>query len=167
MGQYLLILLVTGATLVSTAIRVAVLACVADLATAWILARCWRRSVAVAYLIMGLPLVPFLYLRLDWFVVLIAVAGMALLRSGGPSRERLGGVLLACGALLRAWPAVFVPAAGIAGRRRGAGWAVVIIGISVALWQLWGGPTRSARSPRSVAHAAGVSGARLVSRSGS
>ena len=80
-----------GGTLERTAIAVALCAFAADLATAAILARVWSRRTCVAYLLIGLPLMPFMYLRLDPLSVVLAVAGMASIRR---QRSVTGGVML-------------------------------------------------------------------------
>ena len=63
----------------------------------------WGRRAALAYLVIGFPLIcyPFLYLRLDLLSVALAVAALALVRRRQPT---LGGVALAAAVFSKLWP---------------------------------------------------------------
>jgi hypothetical protein len=106
---------------------------VADLTTAWLLARGWGRRAGAWYLLLGTPLLWFSYLGFDLVSVLFSVAGLLLARGG---RERSGGVLIAAGVWTRLWPVLLVPALWVSGRRRSAWWA---LGATVGLMMLWVG----------------------------
>jgi len=120
----------------STAVRLAALALACDLLAFAGLWFGWGRRPAVLYLLIGLPLVPFIYARLDPVVVMLAVWGMAFARRG---RERVGGAALALAALTKLWPLVMAPALLIEGRRRALGWFAVLSGVGFAAWLAYGG----------------------------
>jgi glycosyl transferase family 87 len=81
---------------------------VCDLLVAAALAYGWNRRAALAYLVLGLPLVvyPFIYLRLDLLSVALAAWGLALVRR---DRWRSGGVLLAVSCFAKLWPLAVLP----------------------------------------------------------
>jgi hypothetical protein len=68
----------------------------------------WGRRTGAAYLLLGLPLIlwPFIYARIDLLAVLLAVAGLALIRRGSAS---LGAASLAAAVLTKIWPFVLAP----------------------------------------------------------
>jgi hypothetical protein len=117
---------------------VAIVAFLADLATAWALRWGWGRRPAIVYLLLGLPLLSFLYLRFDLVSVALAAWGIAWLRHRG---ETLGGAALGVATMAKLWPLVLLPIAGMRRTWRPAivafGAAVVVIG---AWWYLTGGP---------------------------
>ena len=98
----------------------------------------WGRRAALAYLIIGFPLVcyPFLYLRLDLLSVALAVAALALLRRRQPV---LGGVALAVAVFSKVWPALLVP--GLIARRswRALASFAVLAGAGLVAWVAWVG----------------------------
>lgn len=119
-----------------TATAVAIVAFSSDLLTAWLLARVWGRASALGYLLLGTPLLVFMYLRLDGVSVALAVAGFALVRRERPTA---GGLAIAGAALVRLWPAALIPFLLV--RRRLRAFAVAMLGLvagSVA-WVAWGG----------------------------
>ena len=67
----------------------------------------WGRTTAAAYLLISLPLVPFIYFRLDLLSVAIAVAGMALVARKAAAA---GGVVLGLAVMTKFWPVVLAPA---------------------------------------------------------
>ncbi len=79
-----------------------------DLGIAAILWRVWDLRTTAAYLVLGLPLIlwPFIFARVDLLAVLLAVAGMALIRRGSSS---LGAAGLAAAVLTKIWPFVLAP----------------------------------------------------------
>jgi hypothetical protein len=121
----------------ATATRLAVLAFVGDVAVAAALAHGWGRRPAVMYLLLGLPLLTFMYQRFDPVAVAMTAWAFAL---SARRRDIASGMMLGLAVLAKLWPIVLVPALWI--RRRSvalaAGAAVGLIG--GAWWYLWGGP---------------------------
>lgn len=120
----------------STAVRLAVFALACDLFAFAGLRYGWGRRPAALYLLIGLPLVPFIYSRLDPLVVALAILGLALARHG---RERSGGATLALGALTKLWPLVVAPALLIERRMRAARWFGFSFAAGIAAWIAYGG----------------------------
>ena len=125
-----------GGGLVSTAVRLAALALTCDLLAFAGLWYGWGRRPAALYLLIGLPLVPFIYSRLDPLVVTLAIWGLALARRG---RERSGGATLALAGLTKLWPLVVAPALLIERRTRAARWFACLFAAGVAAWIAYGG----------------------------
>ncbi len=96
----------------------------------------WSRRTAALYLLIGLPLVPFIAIRLDPLVVALAVWGVALARRG---RERAGGATLALAGLTKLWPLVVAPALLIERRMRAARWFACLFVVGVGAWIAYGG----------------------------
>jgi hypothetical protein len=111
---------------------------VLDLAIAGILAWGWGRRAALAYLVLGLPFLtyPFLYLRLDLLVVLLAVGGMALVRRHVPAA---GGVTLAVACFAKLWPLVVLPALFVRREWRALIAAVAAGVVGLSAWMAWVG----------------------------
>jgi len=121
----------------ATAIRLGVLAFAGDLAVAGALAWGWGRRPAVAYLLLGVPLVSLLYERFDFVVVAMAAWGLALERRG---KETASGLTLATAILAKLWPVVLLPIL-LFRRRWRAMVAVSVVGlIGGAVWYWVGGP---------------------------
>ncbi len=120
----------------STAVRVAVFALACDLFAFAGLWHGWGRRPAALYLLIGLPLVPFIYSRLDPLVVALAIWGLALARRG---RERTGGATLALAGLTKLWPLVVAPALLIERRTRAARWFACLFAGGIAAWIGYGG----------------------------
>jgi hypothetical protein len=97
--------------------RLAVVMLTLDLAAAVALAIGFSFEVAAAYLLLGLPLLPFVYFRIDLLSVALAAIGMALVARRRPVA---GGVVVAAGAFVKVWPAVLVPVLFARGERRAA-----------------------------------------------
>lgn len=119
-----------------TAVRIAALALACDLlafAGMWF---GWGRRPAALYLLIGLPLVPFIYARIDPLVVMLAVWGLALAHRG---RERSGGGTLALAAMTKLWPLVLAPALLIERRTRATRWFVCASVAGLAAWIAYGG----------------------------
>jgi hypothetical protein len=135
-GEVLLIFAIAGYGLATTATVTALLAFTADLGIAWLLHRHWGRRAAVGYLIAGLPLLVFIYLRLDLVSVFLAVLGMALCRT---ERERIGGVTIAAAVLFRVWPLLLLPALLLRRRYRAFAWALGGVAAGGVAWVVWGG----------------------------
>lgn len=120
----------------STAVRLVVVALVCDLIAFSAIWYGWGRRTAALYLLVGLPLVPFIYLRLDPLVVALAVWGLALARRG---RERTGGATLALAALTKLWPLVVAPAFVTERRGRATRWFAGLFSIGMMAWVAFGG----------------------------
>ena len=105
---YLTIAVLVGEDLARSIAAVAISQFLCDLAIAAILWRAWGRRSSAAYLLLGLPLIlwPFIYARIDLLAVLLAVAGMALIRRGSAA---LGAGALAAAVLTKIWPFVLAP----------------------------------------------------------
>jgi hypothetical protein len=117
---------------------IAILAFLADLAAAWALRWGWGRRPAIVYLLLGLPLLSFLYLRFDLVSVALAVWGIAWIRHRG---DRLGGAALGLATMAKLWPVLLLPILWMRSNRRPAlmafALAVAVIG---AWWYVTGGP---------------------------
>ncbi|MGI8479853.1 MAG: hypothetical protein ACR2M2_08370 [Gaiellaceae bacterium] len=107
-----------------TASLLAILACGSDLLAARIIGRRWGQASRRAYLLIGLPLLAFVYLRFDPVSVVLAVGGMA-----------GGGAWLGLAALARIWPLVLFPA--LRGRRLW--WALGTLAVGGLAWIALGG----------------------------
>jgi hypothetical protein len=105
---YLVIRALTGANHALSIGAVAVSQFVCDLGIAAVIGWAWGRRALLGYLLLGLPLMafPFVYVRIDLFTVLLAVAGLALVRRG---YDRLGGAGLAVAVLAKLWPLAVAP----------------------------------------------------------
>jgi hypothetical protein len=134
--QALLVLLLGRGDVASTATLIALTSFGADLATASLLWRGWGVSAATRYLILGLPLLLFLYLRLDLVSVFLSIAAVALVRRG---RERVGGVCFAAAILFRLWPIVLLPALITKRWNRAVMWAAGTLVLGCLGWIAWGG----------------------------
>jgi hypothetical protein len=107
-----------------------------DLIVAALICWGWGRRAALAYLIIGFPLIcyPFLYLRLDLLSVALAVGGMALVRRRRPVA---GGAVLAVAVLTKLWPVLLAP--GLVFRRswRAVAAFTVVGGAGLVAWVAW------------------------------
>ena len=121
-----------------TAVSIVVLALAADLATALALAVGWSRRAAIVYLLLGLPLLGFAYLRLDLVAVALATWAIALLRRRGD--DPVAGVAFGLAVLWKLWPLALAPLL-LFRRAVRAGTAFVVVGlVGGAAWYLTGGP---------------------------
>jgi hypothetical protein len=134
--EALTIRFIGGGNIAAAATRVAVLSFGSDLGVAWLLWRSWGPSATTRYLVLGLPLLVFVYLRLDLFSVFLTVGALALVKAGRP---RAGGACFAAAVLFRIWPLVIAPALLAKGSNRAAKWAVGTCVGGVLLWITWGG----------------------------
>jgi hypothetical protein len=96
----------------------------------------WGRAGAIRYLILGLPLLSFIYFRVDLFTLALAVGALALLRR---DHEGLAGLALALAVLSKVWPALLLPAMLIQRKTRAVLSFAITLGIGTALWLAWGG----------------------------
>ena len=145
----------------ATVARIALLAFIADLATASALAWGWGRRPAIVYLLLGLPLLSFIYLRFDLVSVALAAWAIAWTKHRG---EALGGAALGLAVMAKLWPLALAPILLIrrAWRPAVAGFAVVVVVLGAA-WYLTGGP----KGPFQVLTTAGVRGWHVQSTVGS
>ena len=145
----------------ATVARIALLAFIADLATASALAWGWGRRPAIVYLLLGLPLLSFVYLRFDLVSVALAAWAIAWTKHRG---EALGGAALGLAVMAKLWPLALAPVLVIrrAWRPAVAGFAVVVVVLGAA-WYRTGGP----KGPFQVLTSAGVRGWHVQSTVGS
>jgi len=146
-----LIILIGQGTASDTGRAVVALALVADLATAAAMGVGWGRRAAGRYLLLGLPLLSFIYFRLDAIPIALATVGFVLVRRG---RGAGGGTMLAASVLTKAWPAVTLPELLVEGRRRVLILTGAIVAAGVAAWVAVAG----ARAPIQVATFRGAAG---------
>jgi hypothetical protein len=125
------ILTIGRGTVADTGRAVVALAFVADLATAAALGLGWGRGAAARYLLVGLPLLSFIYFRLDAIPIALVTLGFVLARRG---RDPTAGAALAAAVLTKVWPAVTLPALLLDGRRRVLGWTAGISAAGLAAW---------------------------------
>jgi Glycosyltransferase family 87 len=118
--------------------RIAIVAFLADLAAAWALSWGWGRRPAIVYLLLGLPLLSFVYLRFDLVSVALAAWGIACVRHRG---EVVSGIALGLATMAKLWPLVLLPIVWMRRTWRPAmvafGGVVLVVG---AWWYLTGGP---------------------------
>ena len=145
----------------ATVARIALLAFIADLAAASALALGWGRRPAIVYLLLGLPLLSFIYLRFDLVSVALAAWAIAWTKHRG---EALGGAALGLAVMAKLWPLALAPVLVIrrAWRPAVAGFAAVVVVLGAA-WYLTGGP----KGPFQVLTSAGVRGWHVQSTVGS
>jgi glycosyl transferase family 87 len=125
-----------GGTIAGAVARIAILAFVADLAAAAAMAWGWGRRVAATYLLVGLPLLGFIYLRFDLVSVALAAWSLALLRK---EREELGGAALGLAVMARLWPVALIPIFWLRRARRGLLVGALVCLVLGAWWYLTGG----------------------------
>lgn len=130
---YLAISFLAGDDLATSIAAVAISQFLCDLALAAILWKAWGRRTSAAYLLLGVPLIlwPFIYARIDLLAVLLAVAGMALIRRGTAS---LGAGALAAAVLTKIWPFVLAPILIVERRWRAVASFVVTGLVLAAAW---------------------------------
>ncbi|MGZ8570752.1 MAG: hypothetical protein ACXWW5_00825 [Actinomycetota bacterium] len=122
----------------TTAGRIALLAFAGDLAAAGAVFWGWGRRPAAMYLLIGLPLLSFIYLRFDLVSVAFAAWGVALLRRRGD--EPIAGAALGLGVWAKLWPLVLMPLLVIVRAKRAAVTVAAILLAGGAVWYLQGGP---------------------------
>ncbi|MEP6757758.1 MAG: glycosyltransferase family 87 protein [Actinomycetota bacterium] len=119
-------------------VRIAMVAFLADMAAAVAMAWGWGRRHAVTYLLLGFPLLSFLYLRFDLVAVALTAWSLALLHR---RREELGGAALGLAVMAKLWPlVVLVPIFVFRKARRALVVGVVVCLAIGAWWYLTGGP---------------------------
>ncbi len=126
-----------GGSVAEAARRIAILAFAADMAAAAAMLWGWGRRAAATYLLLGLPLLSFVYLRFDLIVVALTAWSLAL---RARRHEEAGGGLLGLAVMAKLWPVVLVPLFAIRRARRG-----LLVGLAACLvigawWYVTGGP---------------------------
>jgi hypothetical protein len=141
-GAVLVLEAVAGPDAPTTQDRLVVAMFVADLAVAVLLMRRWGSSAGIAWLVLGMPLLPGSYLRFDLLSVLLAVAAVAAAAVTRPLTARravFAGALLAAAALVKTWPVVLLPGWLRPGRRTALAAAVSVGALAGTAWLAWGG----------------------------
>jgi hypothetical protein len=128
--------LLAGGTIGAAAIEIALLAFVADLAVAGAMVWGWGRRIAATYLILALPLLPFLYLRFDLVSVALAAWAYAWLRR---EHDELGGAALGLAIMAKLWPLALAPVFWLRRSRRGLLIAAAVCVVLGLWWYVTGG----------------------------
>ncbi len=123
----------------ATLIRLGITQLLADLGIAALLGWAWGRRALLAYLILGVPFLPFpyIYLRMDLLSVLLATAGVALVARG---RDRAGGAVLALSVFAKLWPVAAAPLLLLERRWKALAWWALTGAAGLASWMMWAGP---------------------------
>jgi len=124
----------------ATLIRLGLSQLALDLGVAGLLAWAWGRRSCAAYLVLGLPFLPFpyLYLRIDLVSVFLATAGLALLHK---HRDRSGGALIAVAVFAKLWPVALAPLFVLERRWKALVTWALTGALGLAAWVLWAGPS--------------------------
>jgi hypothetical protein len=129
--------LVAGGDVAGAARRIGVLAWIADMAAAAAMWWGWGRRQSATYLVCGLPLLSFLYLRFDLIAVALAVWAYAFLRRRHPE---LSGGALGLAVMAKLWPIALAPVFALRKERRGLVVAAIVCVLVGAWWFMTGGP---------------------------
>ena len=128
--------ILAGGTIAAATSKIAVIAFLADLAAAAAMWWGWGRRRAATYLLVGLPLLGFIYLRFDLVAVALTMWSLALLRR---RREEFGGALLGFAVMAKLWPIALAPLFVLRRARRGLLIAATVCVVLGAWWYLTGG----------------------------
>jgi hypothetical protein len=134
--EVLTIRTLVGASPAVTFHRVVGLSLVSDLLVFGAMWFGWGRRSAALYVALSLPLLTFLYFRIDLLSVALSVWAFALVRRG---RDAPGGALLALAVLTKLWPLVLVPALIVERRGKALLWAAATGMGGLAIWLAYGG----------------------------
>jgi Glycosyltransferase family 87 len=127
-----------GEGFVATSVRLAVIAFVADLAAAAGVAWGWGRRPAAIYLLVGIPLLSFMYQRFDPVSVAFAAWGLAWLKNRGDGV--LSGGALGLAIMAKLWAVALLPLL-LLRRAWHAAAGVAMVGLLIgAAWYRVGGP---------------------------
>jgi hypothetical protein len=107
-----------------------------DALTAAALGLAWGRKASVAYVVLTVPLLGFLYLTIDLLPTALATVAVALAIRG---RERSGGLAMAAAVLAKVWPLALVPMLLVQRKLRSFAWCAVSLALGMVLWVGWGG----------------------------
>jgi hypothetical protein len=127
-----------GDTVEATEQRLAWSQLILDLLIALLLMAEWGTWATAAYLLLGAPLIPFLYFRTDLLSVALALGGIVLVRKG---REAAGGLILSGAVLAKFWPIMLAPMLVLDRRWRTLTWWGGALGLELAGWIAWAGPS--------------------------
>lgn len=130
--------LIGGSGAEATAIRLAFIAFLADLAATAAVWWGWGRRPAALYLLLGVPLLSFLYQRFDLVSIALAAWGAALVARRGDDVG--GGIALGSAVMLKLWPLAVTPLLVVRRRWRAltaAGAVCLVVGLA---WLLASGP---------------------------
>jgi hypothetical protein len=130
---------VGGDSPTATAVRMALLAFIADLAVFVGVAFAWGRRAAGTYLLLALPLLPMVYRRLDLVSVALATWGAALLTRRGDAEAGGPGIAFALGIWTKLWPLVLLPALLLRRAQRSLIAAAGLVLIGGIVWFFVGG----------------------------
>lgn len=119
-----------------TGVRLLWLSLVLDGITLAALACGWGRSAAVAYLVLTVPLLGFMYGTIDLLSAALAAVSLSLAVKG---HDRSGGMTMAAAVLAKVWPLVLLPGLIVGRRSRGLWWAGITVGAGIIAWIYWGG----------------------------
>ena len=136
--ENLAIQLIAGSGAETTAVRLALIAFLADLAAAAAVWWGWGRRPAALYLMLGVPLLSFVYQRFDLVSVALATWGLALVTRR--EDDVGGGLAIGSAVMLKLWPLAVAPLLVVRRRWRAltaAGAVCAMVGLA---WLLVGGP---------------------------
>lgn len=120
-----------------TGVQLAWMMVLCDVVTAVALGWAWGRTASVAYLVLTVPLLGFLYLTIDLLPAALATVAVALVVRG---RERTGGLAMAAAVLAKVWPLALVPMFLVQRKLRALAWSAASLVTGMLLWVAWGGP---------------------------
>src|SRR5881397_3537765 len=120
-----------------TGVHLAWLMVLCDVVTAVALGWAWGRMASVAYLVLTVPLLGFLYLTIDLLPAALATVAVALVVRG---RQRAGGLAMAAAVLAKVWPLALVPMFLVQRKLRALAWSAGSLIIGMLLWVAWSGP---------------------------
>jgi hypothetical protein len=130
-GEVLVIESVGTSDPVALAMRIALIAFIADIATWAALRSGWGSRTAERYLWLGTPLLVFIYTRFDLVPVALAALGAALAVRGA---QRSGGLSFAAAIMTKLWPVVVVPALIVVARKRAFVWTLGATAVATISW---------------------------------
>jgi len=152
--------LVGAADANETGVRLLWLSLIFDAITVAALAFGWGRLAAVAYLVLTVPLLGFMYNTIDLLSVALATLSLSFVVNG---HDRGGGVTMAAAVFAKVWPLALLPALVIGRGSRALWWAGGPLGAGAIAWLWWGG----ASGPVQVATQRGTPGWEYESTVGS
>jgi hypothetical protein len=120
----------------TTAITLAWFQLVLDLVALSGLLYGWGEDAGIGYLLISLPLVPFIYFRIDLLSVALGIWAMALLQR---RIQTASGWLLAAAVMAKLWPLALLPAYAMRRAWRGLAWASALVATTWLAWVGWVG----------------------------
>jgi hypothetical protein len=119
-----------------TGVRLLWLSLALDAITVAALAFGWGRRAAVAYLVLTVPLLGFMYNTIDLLSVALATLSLSWVMKG---HDRSGGVTMAAAVFAKVWPLALLPALVIGRRSKALWWAGGALAAGAVAWLWWGG----------------------------